>query len=283
MTVKILMPQNIHNNDNQQDAPIKLHIGHKVEEENTKESMLKNGVRQVVASFVILVVLFLLMNSSAYYQISKTKIQQFFGTDKQSPLEVLIDPDINNTEVPLETTPDQGFQYQQIPKLNIEISPITDRIVIPRINQNVPIIQVSSQNLINRDWKALENDIQDALKVGVVHYPGTSLPGDDGNVVITGHSSYFPWDPGRFKDVFALLHDVELGDKILVYSNQKKYIYEVTDIQIVKPNNIEVLKQTPSEQLTLITCTPVGTNLKRLIVIAKPVVEIIDETDKVLR
>ena len=277
------MPQNLQDNNNQHNAPIKLHIGHKVEEENTKESMLKNGIRQVVASFVILVFLFLLMNSSAYYQISKAKIQQFIGTDTQSPLEVLIDPVLNNTQSPLETNIDQGFQYQQIPKLDLEISPITDRIVIPRINQNVPIIQVSSQNLINRDWKALEKDIQDALKVGVVHYPGTSLPGDDGNVVITGHSSYFPWDPGRFKDVFALLHDVELGDKILIYSNQKKYIYEVIDIQIVKPNNIEVLKQTPSEQLTLITCTPVGTNLKRLIVIAKPVVETINETDKVLR
>ncbi|MGL5831434.1 MAG: sortase, partial [Candidatus Altimarinota bacterium] len=104
-----------------------------------------------------------------------------------------------------------------------------------------------------------------------VHYPGTAYPGDNGNVVITGHSSYFPWDPGRFKDVFALLHQVSVGDEVVVYQDQKKYKYVVYEKKVVSPSQVEVLTQDGSDRLTLITCTPVGTDLNRLIVLAKPV------------
>ena len=158
-----------------------------------------------------------------------------------------------------------------IPELDLTLTPSDNRIIIPRIDQNIPIIRVSSESLIARDWATLEKDMQEALQDGVVHYPGTSIPGQTGNTVITGHSSYFPWDSGRFKDVFALLHDLVVGDRIVVYYNQDKYTYEVNDMEIVLPEDIEVLKQTPEEKLTLITCSPVGTNLKRLIISAEPI------------
>jgi len=131
-------------------------------------------------------------------------------------------------------------------------------------------VKVSTENLIRRDWGALEADIQEALKGGVVHYPGTAQAGDSGNVVLTGHSSYFPWDPGRFKDVFALLHEIVIGDDIIVYHDQQKVKYTVYETKVVTPDQVQVLTQEGEERLTLITCTPVGTNLKRLIVLAKP-------------
>ncbi len=286
----------MNNENNNKNTDFLLHIGHPDEElsipkkKETPKSKVKttmeNWTRQIVASLTILVILFLLINSSAYYKISKSKIQDYLGLKEQSPLHTLID-DTQDTVLQddkmIVTTVEENIQSNQIPNIDLEVMPLSTRIVIPRIEQNVPIIRVSAENLINRDWKALENDMQEALRSGVVHYPGTSLPGDGGNVVITGHSSYFPWDPGRFKDVFALLHDVEVGDKVLVYYNQEKYIYEVDNIMEVKPTNIEVLKQTPSEQLTLITCTPVGTNLRRLIVTAKPIIENKNVSTKITR
>jgi len=191
----------------------------------------------------------------------------------------------NNTNTDNKTVLDVAdsfdAQKKQIPELDIEITPSDNRLIIPRIDQNLPIVRVSSENLIARDWSALEKDMQEALQDGVVHYPGTSMPGQSGNAVITGHSSYFPWDSGRFKDVFALLHQVVVGDKIIIYQEQEKYIYEVSEINVVLPDNVDILKQTPEEKLTLITCTPVGTNLKRLIVVAKPVEE--EVNDKVSR
>lgn len=156
-----------------------------------------------------------------------------------------------------------------IPPLNLEVYPTDMRLIIPRINQNVPIIGVTNENLVARKWEELEKDIQKSLRSGVIHYPGTALPGDNGNVVLTGHSSYYAWDPGRFKDVFALLHDVEMGDKMVVFFNQKKFVYEVSNIKTVLPQHVDVLGPAPAEQLTLITCTPIGTNLKRLVVTAR--------------
>jgi LPXTG-site transpeptidase (sortase) family protein len=235
-------------------------------------NIFKDAGRQIIASFIILVIGFFALNYSAYYQIAKSKIAQLKGEEVSSPLDEMVQSDATgNVSGKLETSSNPEVQKRQIPDLNLEIAPSDNRIIIPRIDQNIPIVRISSESLIRRDWNALEKEMQSALKDGVVHYPGTSLPGQSGNIVITGHSSYFPWDSGRFKDVFALLHEVVEGDRIVVYYEQDKYIYEVKDIKIVLPEDIEVLKQTPEDMLTLITCTPVGTNLKRLIVSAKPI------------
>lgn len=241
-------------------------------EKQSVKSILKDATRQIVASAIILAIGFFLLNWSAYYQILRNEWREFRGLNGDSPLMELIEENqvVYSQEI-LKTSSDPEVQKKQIPELDLEISPSDNRIIIPRIDQNIPVVRISSESLIRRDWNTLENEMQEALKGGVVHYPGTSLPGQTGNVVITGHSSYFPWDPGRFKDVFALLHEVVEGDKIVIYHEQDKYIYEVDEIKIVLPEDIQVLKQTPDDRLTLVTCTPVGTNLKRLIVIAKPI------------
>lgn len=252
-------------------------IGSK-EEKRSIKSIFKDAARQIIASAVILLIGIILLNWSAYYDILQNEWKKFSGTAVQSPLHELTQEGKPLISQNLKTSSDPEVQKKQIPLLNLEVAPIDNRLIIPRINKNIPIVRVSSESLIRRDWNALEREMQEALKGGVVHYPGTSIPGEGGNMAITGHSSYFPWDPGRFKDVFALLHDIVKGDKILIYWDQKKYIYEISEIKIILPEDIQVLKQTPGEQLTLITCTPVGTNLKRLVVIAKPV-----QADGVLR
>jgi sortase A len=251
-----------------------LHIGHEPPEnkpsgKKTIKTVLKDAGRQIFVSMLILVVAFVAMNWRALYINVKYKIDVWTGTQQESSLEEMVSttpkpkPKLADTDKSTET------QVKSIPDLFLEITPPDTRLVIPRINQNIPVVRVSSEHLINKDWGALESEMQEALKYGVVHYPGTSLPNQTGNIVITGHSSYFPWDPGRFKDVFALLHEVVEGDKIAMYHNQKKYIYEVSNIEVVLPSNLEVLKQTPANKLTLITCTPIGTNLKRLVVTAE--------------
>lgn len=253
-------------------------------EKRTIKEIFKDTLRQLAVSLVILVAGIVLINFQAYSQIAKSKLQDLFGTKEASPLQELVNPanEIKYTKTILKTSNDPDVQKKQIPALNVEIAPSDNRIIIPRIDQNIPIVRVSSEALVKRDWGALEKDMQEALKNGVVHYPGTSLPGQTGNIAITGHSSYFPWDPGRFKDVFALLHEVVEGDNIVIYWDQHKYVYEVTSIKIVLPDDISVLKQTPEDKLTLITCTPVGTNLKRLIVEAKPIKNL-EELDAVVR
>lgn len=254
-----------------------------IEMKRTVKDILRDAIRQIVASAIILLIGIIILNWSAYSRIAKHEIQKLFGAE-ETPLQDLIkEQPVEDSSSVLRASNDPEIQKKQIPDLNLEVTPPDNRIIIPRINENIPIVRISSESLVRRDWGAMEAEMQDALKDGVVHYPGTSLPGQDGNSVITGHSSYFPWDPGRFKDVFALLHNVVQGDKIVVFWEQQKYVYEVEEIKVVLPQDIEVLKQTPEDRLTLITCTPVGTNLKRLIVVAKPITEDQDIQGKVLR
>ena len=147
------------------------------------------------------------------------------------------------------------------------VGPPDNRIIIPKLNLNVPLITPSYKSLLNEEWGRLEEDIQDALKLGVVHYPGTARPGQAGNFFVTGHSSYYPWADGNYKTVFARLHELDIGDEYWVYYGGDKHRYVVQHKKEVKPTNVNVLDQPIGQRVaTLMTCTPVGTTLRRLIV-----------------
>ena len=149
------------------------------------------------------------------------------------------------------------------------VGPPENRIIIPKLNMNVPLVTPSFEALLAENWEQVEKDIQEALGLGVVHYPGTARPGRAGNFFVTGHSSYYPWAPGKYKTVFARLNDLEVGDEYWVYYGGDKHRYTVTGKKEVKPSDVTVLDQpTRRRMATLMTCTPVGTTLRRLIITA---------------
>ena len=118
-------------------------------------------------------------------------------------------------------------------------------LIISKINVKAPIIWNSEL-----DEKTMFNN----LRNGVVHYKGTALPSDKkGNIFIAGHSSYYFWDSGRYKTVFALLGRLEKGDQIALAYQNKVYIYEVFDKIVVFPNQTEVLEQSNGPILSLMT------------------------------
>lgn len=106
------------------------------------------------------------------------------------------------------------------------------------------------------------------LKKGPIHYPGTSLPGEFGNTVIFGHSAlpqfYRPKDP---LTIFNPLTQIKVGDSIHIEFAGTSYIYSVKNSIEVTPDQIEVLTQDFStRKLTLITCVPLGTYWRRLVI-----------------
>lgn len=124
-----------------------------------------------------------------------------------------------------------------------------------------------------------EATFQELLKNGVVHYPNTALPGQaSGNVAVFGHSSGAVWAPGNYKFVFSMLDKLEQNDKIYLDYQGKRYAYAVTNKRVVLPNEVSVLYHTDKSQLTLVTCYPVGTNEKRLVVSAVPVTSLSQKT-----
>ena len=133
-----------------------------------------------------------------------------------------------------------------------------NELVIPKIDVHAPVIWDSSFD---------EKIMLANLQKGVVHYGGTDLPNPTtGNVFITGHSSYYWWDKGQFKTVFALLDQLKTGDQVALTYQQQVYVYQVFDSKVVKPTQVDVLNTSEKPILSLMTCTPVGTSLNRLIV-----------------
>ncbi len=135
-------------------------------------------------------------------------------------------------------------------------------ITIPKINVKAPIVYETALD---------DPTIDRALENGVVHYGFSAMPGEVGNNVIVGHSSNDWWQPGNYKFVFVLLGKLTNGDDILVNYQGTQYRYQVTEHKIVEATDVSVLAPTGDPELTLITCWPAGTNLKREIIRAKQI------------
>lgn len=174
-------------------------------------------------------------------------------------------------EKPLEML---SYAPDPISGLNAKLSVPTsyeNRITIPSLKINAPVVEptLGLEALEAKDWSALEEQISETLLEGVVHYPGTAEPGQTGNAFLTGHSSNVFWQKSIFNTVFALLPKIQVGDDIFVTYDQIEYHYRVIEKKEVSPSEVSILKQTEGKFLSLVTCTPVGTTLKRLVVTAE--------------
>jgi len=92
----------------------------------------------------------------------------------------------------------------------------------------------------------IEGDDPKTLRRAVGHVPGTPLPGQSGNIALTGHRDTF----------FRPLRNIRENDIILVTTLQGEYRYRVLSTRIVAPDNIAVLNGGDGEILTLVTCYP---------------------------
>ncbi len=86
----------------------------------------------------------------------------------------------------------------------------------------------------------------------VGHHLDSSLPGQPGNMVLTGHVSVADRSNAAY---FAKLDKLAPGDVVDVYSGATVYHYTVSKVSVVSPSNVNVLRSTAGATLTLITCT----------------------------
>ncbi len=138
-----------------------------------------------------------------------------------------------------------------------------DTLYLPSLNITVPVKYVN---------EATEKAFQAALAGGVVQYPGTAMPGSYGNMYIFGHSSDYKWAKGSYKTVFATLPRIKLGAEVTVTDRLgTPYTYVVKEAKVVKATDTSYLSQYGFKEklLTLQTSYPIGTALKRYVVIAE--------------
>lgn len=144
-----------------------------------------------------------------------------------------------------------------------QILPVDENfgIVIPKINANARIFA-------NIDPFGPQEFLP-ILKKGVAHALGTGFPGEGKNIYLFAHSTDAFYQVGNYNAVFYLIGKLEEGDEIDLYYQDNLYQYKVFEKMVVSPEAIEYLKPESEEILTLQTCYPPGTTLKRLVVRAK--------------
>lgn len=151
----------------------------------------------------------------------------------------------NDAEIPEHLRP----MVQSLANLPIPTSapdqPI--RIQIPAINVDAPIVQ---------------GDGWEQLKKGVGQNIGSANPGQNGNLVLSAHNDVYG-------EIFRHLDRLVPGDQIVVYTQQRQYVYVVDRTAIVEPTAVEVMAPTGSPTATLISCYPYLVNTQRIVVFAR--------------
>lgn len=138
-------------------------------------------------------------------------------------------------------------------------------------SRNLPFLEfkltIPKINLYDTKVRVDSNEIDDYL----AHLPGTALPGEKGNVFVSGHSAIYAAFAEKERAYFASLPSVKKGDEVLIEALGQRYTYEVMGFKVVDPKDVSVINPPDSNgrYLTLMTCVPPGFNTKRLVVLAK--------------
>lgn len=143
-------------------------------------------------------------------------------------------------------TEEKTEQYENL--LNISGNGIMGYIEIPAIGVSLPI------------YHGVEDTV---LQIAIGHIEGSSLPvgGEGTHCVVSGHRGL----PSA--KLFTDLDKLAEGDTFLLRVLDEVLTYEVDQIHIVEPDEVDLLAIEAGQDLcTLVTCTPYGVNSHRLLV-----------------
>ncbi|QQG43668.1 MAG: sortase [Candidatus Daviesbacteria bacterium] len=132
----------------------------------------------------------------------------------------------------------------------------------PYSNFSLEILRLKKNFLVGVDSNDLDS--------GPVQLPGSALPGEKGNLFISGHSA-LPVFSSSGVAPFANLTNLKKGDLIKISAAGVDFTYQIFDIKIVDPKNLSIIAppDNTGRYLTLMTCVPPGLNTKRFIVVGK--------------
>ncbi len=148
----------------------------------------------------------------------------------------------------LVSTPSAFAALPSLPVITELATPKDNRLVIPSIGVNMPILEGPTQKTLDRG--------------GIWHIPKTSDPVKGGNIVLSGHRwQYLP----PSSTTLYLLDKVKIGEPVLVYWKGQEYDYTIDGRQVVNPDRVDILKDTPQPKLTIFTCTPLYSTKQRLV------------------
>ena len=151
--------------------------------------------------------------------------------------------------------------------------PLTDGIARVRLGHGIAILRIPRLGA-GYSKVVVEGVATADLKKGPGHYPGTALPGQVGNFVVSGHRT-------TYGAPFNRLDEVRPGDAIVLETRSRWYTYVETCETIVDPSADWVLAANPlaptgescphpaKRMLTFTTCNPKYSAAQRLILFGK--------------
>lgn len=238
------------------------HIRHRLRHIRSGEYVRILTMR-TIGNFLIFSSLFLI--GKTFYQPVKEEVRYFI--DKQTQKEYVVTDQQTLAKLGPEKT--KGLLAKSLNLQNVDLLIPQDpnfSIVIPKIGANariIPNVDVSD-----------EPAYLEALQKGVAHAKGTAFPGENSHIFLFAHSTDYIWNVGTYNAVFYLLSKLEKSDEVNIFYKNNRYVYKVIDKKIVDPSQVEYLtRKTNREFLTLQTCWPPGTTLKRMLVFATRVAE----------
>jgi sortase A len=133
--------------------------------------------------------------------------------------------------------------------------------VPPDSGSEEPIIEVGSIEIPDLDVaETMYEGIRlTTLDRGPGHWPGTAMPGEVGNVVIAGHRV-------SHSKPFRKVDQLEAGDEIIFNTDAGRFVYTVVSQEIVQPNALWIVDQTPEKTATIFACHPPGSTRERIVV-----------------
>jgi sortase A len=148
-----------------------------------------------------------------------------------------------------------GSRLQQLtsqlhsPVQQVALTANNNRLIIPAMLLNIPINEGKDLN---------------ALRTGPWRRPNGSTPAQGGNTIIVGHRFTYTNPRGSF----YYLNKLQLNDEVGIFWQGKRYVYKVSNIQVVPPTDTAIELASSDTRLTLYTCTPLWLPKDRLVVTA---------------
>lgn len=154
----------------------------------------------------------------------------------------------------------------------VEPTPVSPEftLIISKLKINAPVLaNVDGTNPSEYLWK---------VKQGIAHFRKTktkdydvdgAFPGEGGNIFLFGHSQIPGGDMSNYQGIFNNLEKLIPGDQVVVFYQGERFEYEVETGRVVGKHELQYLGPTSEETLSLMTCWPLGLDVRRYIVLAK--------------
>jgi sortase A len=212
-----------------------------------KSKILRVAERVLLFSGVVLLAIFSFayLHRFVMFGAEMTRFETIRGGSNNNQAKVMRDPSnvgdlrqIRNIDSLSSADRTKSYQSESVKSADTLV------LRIPRLHLEVPVLEGTDEFTLNR---------------GLGRIPGTSRPGEGGNIGIAGHRDGF----------FRSLKDINTGDLIELTTAFGTEVYTVDRVRITRPADVSVLKPKMKPSLTLVTCYPfyfVGPAPKRYIV-----------------